>query len=644
VESEKQYLREKATLLLQRERELFDLRMKLDQLTVWLSIGQALPELFLNRGASPDEVWSSVRKTLVVKLRMQRVLLLELHEEVLRAFSPAGPDRPLPEEARVLLAARPWGLCNDPKADSSPPGVAALAETLNLHQFMWSRIARPQSSPILMVAGFDRTKAAFQSPFVDNDAAHLSNAAQHLESLLANALLVAELEREKDQLRQANKTLEQRDQALQEATEELRAANETLERRVLERTSELRQRNTDLRNVFDAVNQGLVTIDRQARLTGECSARASAWFGSLSEGRSWIDALASVDSTYAREFQSFFTRLAQDNEPLASVRERMPRKLTIDRRALEIDLSPVGGEASWSRMLVVVSDVSDRERQASLEMDLRQAQKLHAVGELAAGIAHEINTPAQFVGDSIEFLANAFEETLALVGKYRGALQEAGDERLLAKMKEAEGAADLEYTQENAPGAWSRARDGVSRIATIVRAMKEFSHPDSRQKAIADLNRAIETTLTIARNEYKYVAEVQTALGELPLVHCHVGDLNQVFLNLIVNSAHAISDVVGRSGKMGRIVVRTSSEGDKVRIEISDTGCGIPAEIRDRVFDPFFTTKEVGRGSGQGLAIARNVIVDKHGGTLTFKSEVGRGTTFTILLPVDAGVAQAGYT
>ena len=132
---------------------------------------------------------------------------------------------------------------------------------------------------------------------------------------------------------------------------------------------------------------------------------------------------------------------------------------------------------------------------------------------------------------------------------------------------------------------------------------------------------------------------METQFGELPPVYCHVGDLNQVFLNLIVNSAHAISDVVGKSGTRGRITVRTVSEGAKVRIEIADTGCGIPPAIHERVFDPFFTTKEVGRGSGQGLAISRSIVVDKHGGSLTFESEVGKGTTFTIVLPVNGSRA-----
>jgi signal transduction histidine kinase len=272
----------------------------------------------------------------------------------------------------------------------------------------------------------------------------------------------------------------------------------------------------------------------------------------------------------------------------------------------------------------------------AVEVQLRQAQKLEAVGQLAAGIAHEINTPAQFVGDSISFLADAFDRTLILVDKYRSQVESVGKSEIIAAMARADDEADLDYTKKNAPDAIHRAQDGVSRIATIVSAMKEFAQPDTRQKASSDLNRAIETTLTIARNEYKYVADVETELGELPLVFCHIGDLNQVFLSLIVNAAHAIADVVKDSGRRGRITVRTAHVDDRVHVEIADTGCGIPEEIRGRVFDPFFTTKAVGRGSGQGLAIARSIVVDKHGGTLGFTSEVGKGTTFSAVLPVGA--------
>ena len=229
MESDDENLREKARLLLSRERELFEIRAKHEQIATWLSLGQALPPLFLDRGASLEQIWDRVRKTLIGKLRLQRVLVLEIQPERLRPLAPAGPERVLSAEARGLLDAQPCGVCNDADAELEHPGKSALAQTLGLHRFMWSRIARAGKSPILLAAGFDRAKAVFQPPFVESDRAHFGNAAQHIESLLANALLVGELEREKDQLRRANLTLEHRDQELQKATEQLRASNETLE-------------------------------------------------------------------------------------------------------------------------------------------------------------------------------------------------------------------------------------------------------------------------------------------------------------------------------------------------------------------------------------------------------------------------------
>ncbi|MFN8546231.1 MAG: ATP-binding protein [Candidatus Binatia bacterium] len=163
---------------------------------------------------------------------------------------------------------------------------------------------------------------------------------------------------------------------------------------------------------------------------------------------------------------------------------------------------------------------------------------------------------------------------------------------------------------------------------------------DSEEKLPADLNQALASTLTVARNELKYVADVETDFGDLPPVPCHLGDLNQVFLNLLVNAAHAIGDVVGTTGRKGQIGVRTAQEGGTVLIAISDTGGGIPEGIRDKIFEPFFTTKEVGRGTGQGLALARAIVVEKHGGTLTFESTLGHGTTFFIRLPVGDVVAR----
>jgi signal transduction histidine kinase len=286
-------------------------------------------------------------------------------------------------------------------------------------------------------------------------------------------------------------------------------------------------------------------------------------------------------------------------------------------------------------------DVTDQRR---LENELAQAQKLESVGRLAAGVAHEINTPVQFVSDSVSFVREAMDDLSEIVDKYRElrtATESGTNVAEAAKAaEEAEDDADLDYILENAPVALDRARDGLGRVAAIVRSMKEFAHPDRKEMSQADLNQAIQSTLVIASNEYKYVAEIETAFEQIPPVNCYAGEVNQVVLNLIVNAAHAIGDVVKGTDKKGKIRVGTRVVGEQVEIAITDTGKGIPVEVRSRIFDPFFTTKEVGRGTGQGLAIARTVVVDKHGGTLHFETEVGQGTTFYIRLPI-AGPAPA---
>jgi PAS domain S-box-containing protein len=308
-----------------------------------------------------------------------------------------------------------------------------------------------------------------------------------------------------------------------------------------------------------------------------------------------------------------------------------------------------GGLADGIRLYGTLSDITERKRleadRERIEMELRVAQKLEAVGQLAAGIAHEINTPIQFVGDTVHFLKDCFEDLQDLLREYRDVCMAASDgpegEAIRARLARAEEVADLAYVQERLPAAFERTLEGVDRVASIVRAMKEFAHPQSEQ-APADLNRALLSTLTVARSEYKYVADVETELAPLPPVVCNVSDLNQVFLNLIVNAAHAIADAQAEGDEKGRIRIRTAHDGESAVISISDSGCGIPAEIRSRIFDPFFTTKSVGRGSGQGLAIAR-AIVERHRGTLEFDTEPGSGTTFTIRLPL-AGAQSAEAT
>jgi PAS domain S-box-containing protein len=286
------------------------------------------------------------------------------------------------------------------------------------------------------------------------------------------------------------------------------------------------------------------------------------------------------------------------------------------------------------RILAVKEDTTERR---CLESDLRQAQKLEGIGQLAAGIAHEINTPAQFVTDNLTFLEESWATTARLVELYRTAIREsmpATAPALAVQLAEAERKSDFAFIAEEVPRAIAQSLDGARRVANIVRAMKEFSHPDSVDKTETDLNKGISSTLTIASSEWKFVAEVVTDFDDtLPPVVCYPGEVNQVILNLVVNAAHSIKEKV-KDGEKGRITVCTRWRGQFAEIAVADTGMGIPEEIQARVYEPFFTTKEVGKGTGQGLAFAHSVIVKKHQGKLWFETEPGRGTVFSIQLPI----------
>ncbi len=307
---------------------------------------------------------------------------------------------------------------------------------------------------------------------------------------------------------------------------------------------------------------------------------------------------------------------------------------------LEVAASIVADDAQRLAYYVyVVDDVTERRRMA---FELKQAQKLETVGRLASGIAHEINTPIQFVGDSISFIGDAVGDLGKVFVKYGEAQALGFPTSLMREVDAAAAEVDMPFVMAELPGAVSRAQERLQRVATIVRAMKEFAHPDQTEQAPVDLASNLRSTIEISRNEYKYVADVETDLAQLPLVTCHAGELNQVFLNLIVNAAHAIGDVVGTSGARGKITVRAWAEGDDVAVSIEDTGAGIPEEIRAKIFDPFFTTKPVGKGTGQGLAIARNVVEQKHGGRIEVTSEVGKGTTFVVWVPIAGRAAASG--
>ena len=268
---------------------------------------------------------------------------------------------------------------------------------------------------------------------------------------------------------------------------------------------------------------------------------------------------------------------------------------------------------------------------------------MQAIGQLAAGVAHEINTPTQFVGSNLRFLRSGLERILALLDRYQdltaAVRQGQATPEMASELDRATADAHLEFFAQEAPTALEQSLDGIERISRIVAALRDFSHPGSEKKELADLNRILTSVLSVSRGEWKHVAEIHQDLDpHLPHVECLPGELSQAFLNIIINAVHAIQDAnrsspTAEGQVQGLITLSTHSNSTGVEVRISDNGAGIPLEIRDRIFDPFFTTKEVGRGTGQGLAIVYNAVTKKHGGTVDFESEVGRGTSFIIRIP-----------
>jgi signal transduction histidine kinase len=345
--------------------------------------------------------------------------------------------------------------------------------------------------------------------------------------------------------------------------------------------------------------------------------------------------------TLARGFNAMLLRLRALIANVQEMARREQETLAEANRLLERRVDERTSELRTANEQLV----SEMDHRSRIELELRQAQKLESVGRLASGIAHEINTPIQFVSDSVHFVQDSIADLASVLAKLQAVKSSvlAGTDALEAarEANEAEESADLPYLFENLPPAVARALEGLDRVATIVRSMKEFAHPDQKQMTSVDLNRAVQNTIAISRNEYKLVADIETHLDDLPLVLCHAGEVNQVILNIIVNSAHAIEDVVKGTERRGRITVGTHRDDGDAVISINDTGGGIPEKIREQIFDPFFTTKEVGRGSGQGLAISRSVIVDKHHGQITFETVLGQGTTFHIRLPIAPPATRA---
>ncbi|HET9658594.1 MAG TPA: ATP-binding protein [Kineosporiaceae bacterium] len=306
-------------------------------------------------------------------------------------------------------------------------------------------------------------------------------------------------------------------------------------------------------------------------------------------------------------------------------------------RWVEVTLSDLTADPAVGGLVLLLRDVSERRR---LEIELRHAQKMESVGQLAAGVAHEINTPIQFIGDNLTFLGEAFADLCRVLAAFRDAIPVGGGlpPEVAARWAAALGTAEeveLDFLLADVPEALGQTQQGVARVATIVRAMKASAYPSGEQRAQIDLNELVRNTLIVANSEFKYVADVQEELAEIPPIWCFPGDLHQVVLNLVVNAAQAVTEAVSGGAPRGTITVRTWRDGEEVVLEIADTGVGIPPQIAGRVFEQFFTTKPVGVGTGQGLSLAYYLVHDRHHGTIGFTSEPGTGTTFTVRLPID---------
>lgn len=295
------------------------------------------------------------------------------------------------------------------------------------------------------------------------------------------------------------------------------------------------------------------------------------------------------------------------------------------------------GDEELPYYVLLINDITERKR---LEGQIAQTQKLKSIGQLASGIAHEINTPTQYIGDNLRFLKESHRELERLLdaGQRLHAAARSGrvDENLLIEIDALYQTVDMVYLRQEIPNAIQQSLEGIARVTRIVQAIKQFSHPDSGEKVAINLNRAIESTINVSRHEWKYVAKIRTEFDPLlPEVPCLPGEFNQAILNIILNAVHAIEAVCKKgTDSSGIITISTRALEDWAEIRISDTGTGIPQHARSQIFDPFFTTKEIGKGTGQGLTIAYDVIVDKHQGTITFETEEGKGTIFIIRLPL----------
>ncbi|MEW7999292.1 MAG: ATP-binding protein [Candidatus Thiodiazotropha endolucinida] len=405
----------------------------------------------------------------------------------------------------------------------------------------------------------------------------------------------------------------------------------------------LREKEQFLSDVTNSMSEGFVVIDQQGavRYANPESEWLLGWDGVEMEGRQFVELVyGDKQPTGENSVKSAIDMTLRDGLIRTGFDDVFLHK---EGRQVDVaySVSPLLREVSDSGVVVTFNDISERKRadeeRRNLERQLNQTHKMEAVGQLAGGIAHEINTPIQYVGDNLKFIKESYEDLGSLLQDYSNLMHKAADipelEAETAKVKETIDEIDLAYLEEETSNAIEQSISGASQVAHIVLAMKEFAHPGSKQMALADMNRIVSNAVAVCKNEWKYVADTDLKLGDkLPQVECLGGEISQVVLNLVINAAHAIE--AAKLQHKGKITITTTHSENSVEVRVADTGTGIPIEVQDSVFNPFFTTKDVGRGTGQGLAIAQDIVMGKHQGELFFETEEGNGTTFVMRLPL----------
>ena len=443
---------------------------------------------------------------------------------------------------------------------------------------------------------------------------------------------------QEEELAELNRNLEikvhKRTQELQESMNEL--ASEVEQRK--KATRKIARMGKDLRHILDTISTGIRVIDMNHRVK-QVNERFCQFTGLSRDELLGSHCYENFQGEDCRNNPNCRLRLSSKQLEIGSDTVTETNR---DGQTFHFIVTYAPLHNSKGKMIGLLEDFQDitallqaQKDKEQAQQQLMQAAKLESIGQLAAGIAHEINTPVQFIGTNIDFLGDSFNDIDHFIGQVKEEIALGKvDTKLADELEET----DWDFLAEEIPQAIDQSRQGVERVRKLVQAMKEFSHPGTREMAPADINAIIENTLTISQNEWKEVAELKLELGDnLPLAPCHTDEMGQVLLNIIVNSAHAMAEKGQESGKKGELRIATRSKDNMLEIAIHDNGCGMSDEVRGKIFDPFFTTKEVGSGSGQGLAIAHDIVVNKHHGEIKVTSTPGQGTTFFIRLPLQQG-------